>query len=457
MGGGFGITALGGLLGAASEALAANGPMAVKPSHHRPKAKRVIFIFLSGGLSQIDSFDPKPLLDRLHGQPLPYAMPISENALGSLMRSPFKFEKRGKSGLDVSELFPHLGGVIDDFCVIRSMHTDIPNHSPSMLMMNTGHSQPGRPALGSWLTYGLGSENQNLPGFIVLSPLGPPRSFTNLWNSAFLPAVYQGTFITKQETEQGSPIQYLRNARLTSAQQRRQLDLIQRMNRFHLDGRQEPASELEATIESMETAFRMQTEAPAVFSLEGESPATLKRYGDGLFARSCLTARRLIERGVRMVQVYSGGAIGQTIDWDSHTDIQEHRKMALDTDAAMAALVTDLKERGLLDDTLVMIGSEFGRTPVVERGEVNLQNGRDHNIHGFTFLLAGGGVKGGITYGATDEFGFKVAERPVHVHDLHATVLHLLGIDHERLTYRYSGRDFRLTDVSGAVVRDILI
>jgi len=456
MGGGFGICALGSLLAGVSDVPAATGAMAVKPTHHPPKAKRLIFVFLSGGLSQVDSFDPKPLLDQYHGQPFPHAMPISENALGNLMRSPFRFEKRGQSGLEVSELFPHLGGVIDDLCVIRSMQTDIPNHSPAMTMLNTGHSQPGRPALGSWLTYGLGTQNQNLPGFLVLSPLGPPRSFTNLWNSAFLPAVYQGTFITKENTEQGSPIQHLRNGKLTPSQQRRQLDLIQRMNRLHLERRQEPASELEATIQSMETAFRMQTEAPEVFSLASESQSTLQLYGDGLFAKACLTARRLIERGVRIVQIYSGGAVGQTIDWDSHTDIQEHRKMAADTDQAMGALIIDLKQRGLLDDTLVLIGTEFGRTPVVERGEVTLQNGRDHNIHGFTVLLAGGGVKGGMTFGATDEFGFKVAENPVHVHDLHATMLHLLGINHERLTYRYSGRDFRLTDVSGRVVTEVI-
>jgi len=456
MGGGFGMCALGSVLAGASNGSAATGPMAVKPHHHTPKAKRLIFIFLSGGLSQIDSFDPKPMLDKLDGQPLPYSMPISENALGNLMRSPFQFEKRGRSGIDVSELFPNLGGVIDEFCVIRSMHTDIPNHSPSMTMLNTGNSQPGRPALGSWLTYGLGTENQNLPGFLVLSPLGPPRSFTNLWSSAFLPAVYQGTFITKDDTEQGSPIEYLRNTRLTQPQQRRMLDLVQQMNQLQIERRQEPGSELEATVASMETAFRMQTEAPAVFSLASESPATLKLYGDGLFAKACLTARRLSERGVRIVQIYSGGAVGQTIDWDSHTDIQEHRKMAGDTDQAMAALIVDLKQRGLLDETLVLIGTEFGRTPVVERGDVNLQNGRDHNIHGFTVLLAGGGMKGGMIYGATDEFGFKVAANPVHVHDLHATMLHLLGVNHERLTFRYSGRDFRLTDVSGRVVTEVI-
>ncbi len=418
--GGFGMAALSSVLGGTTQALAAGAGIDLRQPHHRPKARQVIFIFLSGGLSQIDSFDPKPLLDKLDGQPLPYAMPISENALGKLMRSPFRFSKCGRSGLEVSELFPHLSTVIDEFCVIRSMHTDIPNHSPGMLMMNTGHSQEGRPSWGSWITYGLGTENQNLPGFLVLSPLGPPRSQMNLWNPAFLPAVYQGTFISDQETAKGSPIQFLKNDRLKLEQQRRQLDLVQRLNRLQIERKQEPTPDLEATISSLEVAFRMQTAAPEVFSLQSESPATRMTYGEGSFAEACLTARRLIERGVRVVQIYSGGAIGRTIDWDSHTDIQEHRKMARQTDAAMAALIQDLKQRGLLGETLVMIGSEFGRTPVVERGEVQLQNGRDHNVHGFSFLLAGGGVRGGLTYGATDEFGFKAVENPVHVHDLHA-------------------------------------
>ena len=459
LGGGFGMFAFASMLGhglaGATRGLGGN-PMAAKAPHFPASAKRVIFLFLTGGMSQVDTFDPKPMLDKYDGKPLPYETPLTENATGNLMPSPFSFKKYGQSGIEVAEIFPKLAGIIDDFCVIRSMHTDIPNHGPSMMMMNSGLSRQGRPALGSWITYGLGTENQNLPGFVVFCAGGAPRSQTTLWNSAFLPAAYQGTFISNKESEAGKQIQYLRNGKLSMAEQREQLDLLGKLSRLHQQQRQQPAPEMEAAIQSMEIAYRMQTEAPDVFDLSGESQATLERYGEGDFARGCLMARRLIERGVRVVQVYFGGRLGQATDWDSHTDIMAHRTLAQMSDGAMTTLIQDLKERGLLDETLVLIGSEFGRTPVLETGGISLQNGRDHNSHGFTCLLAGGGVKAGMVYGATDDFGFKAEQNPVHVHDLHATMLHLLGFDHERLTYRYSGRDFRLTDVHGHVVKDIL-
>jgi hypothetical protein len=341
--------------------------------------------------------------------------------------------------------------MIDDICIIRSMIADIPNHGPSLQLMNTGHNIPGRPSMGSWIAYGLGSMNQNLPGFVVLSP-GAQQVGGQLWNSAFLPAVYQGTFISHKETDPQRQIQFLRAA-ADSKRQRRQLDLLGSLNRMHLKRQNREAPELEATIQSMEVAYRMQSEAPETFDVRKESAATVERYGPGDFARGCLMARRLIEKGVRIVQVF----YGNNNDWDNHVDILGHRRLAELSDRPIAALLQDLKDRGLCDETLVLIGSEFGRTPVLHiGGAAAVQNGRDHNIHGFTYLLAGGGVKGGYIHGATDEFGFKVAEKPVHVHDLHATVLYLLGLNHEKLTYRYSGRDFRLTDVEGNVVRDII-
>ena len=369
------------------------------------------------------------------------------------MRSPFQFKKYGQSGIEVSELFSEVAGHIDDICVIRSMHTEVPNHPPGMFLMNCGHLQPGRPSLGSWITYGLGTENQNLPGFMVLCPSGgPPTGGVPLWNSAFLPAVYQGTRIPNDQTTPDKLIHDIRNVNLTRRQQRRQLDLLDQLN--HLHQQQRPADpQLEGSIHSMEIAYRMQVEAPEVFDLSKESPATLERYGQGDFARGCLMALRLVERGVRVVQVYFG--TGQP--WDSHYDIMAHQRLAREADPAMAALLQDLKERGLFEDTLVICGSEFGRTPVVETsGASVVQNGRDHNHWGFSVWLAGGGVRGGTTYGSTDDFGFKAAENKVHIHDLHATILHLFGLDHEKLTYRYSGRDFRLTDVHGRVIQEVL-
>lgn len=436
LGAGFGLAAFG---------------ASTRQLHHPARAKHVIFLFLNGGLSQVDTFDPKPMLTRYHGQPMPGGNPRTERTTGNLLKSPFAFHRCGQSGIEVSEIFPELGSVIDDIAVIRSTYTANPIHESCLFMMNSGDIQAGRPSMGSWLTYGLGTENQNLPGFIVLCPgvpvVGPP-----LWNSAFLPAAYQGTHIRNDEEDATKLVPNLRGATAGSPRQRRQVDLLARLNRLHASQRDGDA-ELESAIESMEVAFRMQTEAPAVFDLSREPESVRREYGDGAFARGCLLARRLVEHGVRMVQVYYGN--GQP--WDNHDDILVHRKLAQKSDRPMAALLRDLKRRGLLNQTLVIIGSEFGRTPSVENSAVvKVQNGRDHNPYGFTTLMAGGGIRGGCVYGATDDFGFKAVDKPVHVHDLHATALHLLGLDHTRLTYRYSGRDFRLTDVGGKVIQEIL-
>jgi hypothetical protein len=457
MGGGFGMLAFARM---ASESVARAAE--TRPLDHPAKAKRVLFLFMNGGLSQVDSFDPKPMLDKYHGQPLPGAAVATERKTGALMRSPFTFKKYGQSGIEVSELFPNIGECADDICFVRSVYTDIPNHEPAMLMMNTGHSQVGRPSLGAWLTYGLGVENENLPGFVVLCPDVPTTVGPPLWSNAFLPAIHQGAYISdKVEKQIGDQlidkkfdpkklISFIHNDKFTGPEQRRELDLLEKLDRMQQD--RDP--QLEAAIQSMEIAYRMQTEAPEVFDIRKESEATLKLYGPGSTARGCLMAVRLLQRNVRVVQLY----YGKGDPWDAHGDIQAHRKNAKDSDQPYAAVIKDLKSRGLFDDTLVVCGSEFGRTPVQEigGGGGNLQNGRDHNPFGFTVWLAGAGIKGGMTYGATDDFGFKAIDKPVHVHDLHATILHLMGIDHTKLTYRYSGRDFRLTDVSGNVLRDIL-
>ena len=427
-------------------------PLAPKRPHFAPKATRLIYLFLNGGPSQVDTFDPKPMLDKYNGQPVPTGNLKTERKTGNLLRSPFKFNRCGKSGIEVSEIFPKIGNLIDDICVIRSMYTDRPNHEPSLLMLNSGDKFQGRPSMGSWLTYGLGTENQNLPGFIVLCP-GLPVIGHQLWSSAFLPAVYQGTYISLEERDPRKLIGNIRNPNLTAEQQRREMDLLAELNRHHLASHG-PDAQLEATIQSAEIAYRMQTEAPDAFDLTQEPDAVRTRYGDGDFGRGCLMARRLIERGVRMVQVY----FGNFQPWDNHDDIELHRALAAKSDGPIAALIQDLKASGLFQETIIMIGGEFGRTPAVEIGGlVKVQNGRDHNNHGFSYLVAGGGFRGGMVYGATDEFGFKAVEKPVHVHDLHATVLNQLGFDHTRLTYFYSGRDFRLTDVAGTVVRDIII
>ncbi|MCC6361890.1 MAG: DUF1501 domain-containing protein [Bryobacterales bacterium] len=443
IGGGFGMLGLSGVLAGATA-----GP---RGPHFPPKAKHVIYLFLNGGPSQVDTFDPKPMLTKYHGKPAPSGNLKTERKTGTLLASPFQFRKCGQSGIEISEIFTELGKHIDDICVIRSMHTERPNHEPSLLMLNSGHVLPGHPSMGSWLNYGLGTENQNLPGFVVLCP-GLPVIGPQLWTSAYLPATYQGTHIPNNETEPEKLIQYLRNKQISLPEQRQQLNLLEKLNRIHLR-KEGDDPQLESRIESMETAYRMQTEAFEAFDINKEPKSVRDLYGDGPFARGCLLARRLVERGVRMVQIYYGN--GQP--WDNHDDILIHKKLALTSDQPMAALLADLKRTGLLKETLVIIGGEFGRTPAVEvSGLVKFQNGRDHNNHGFSILLAGGGIKGGMTYGNTDEFGFQAVEKPLHPHDIHATALHCLGIDHTRLTYRYSGRDFRLTDVFGNVIHDIL-
>jgi hypothetical protein len=442
---GLGVLGLAGLL--ADDARAASpaaNPLAPKPGHFPPRAKHVIHLFMNGGPSQVDTFDPKPALEKYHGQQPPKGTLKTERKTGGLYKSPFKFHKCGASGIEVSEIFPEIGKQIDDVCVIRGMHTDIPNHEPGLLLMTCGNTQPIRPSMGSWLTYGLGTENQNLPGFVVMCP-GKPVVGPALWNNSFLPGVYQGCHI--QNLDPKKVIDHIQNRYLGADSQRQQLDLLNELNRLHL-AKRSGDDQLDARIQSLEMAFRMQTEATEAFDVSKESAKVREEYGKGYFADACLAARRLVQRGVRMVQVFYGS--GQP--WDDHGKVEEgHRNKAKDSDKAIAALLRDLKRTGLLDETLILWGGEFGRTPTSEG-----QNGRDHNNHGFSVWLAGGGVKGGMTYGKTDEFGFAAVEDKVHVHDLHATILHLMGIDHEKLTYRYSGRDFRLTDVYGTVVKDII-
>jgi hypothetical protein len=451
LGNGFGVLGLASVLAgegllAGAETPRSTNPLAPRKPHFTPKAKRVIFLFMNGGPSQVDTFDPKPSLAKYQGQrPKGAALPTDRAAGGGLLPSPFKFAKHGKSGIEVSELFPELAKQIDKLCIIRSMHTNTPNHEPSFLMMNSGETQPTRPSLGSWLTYGLGTENQNLPGFVVLCP-GKPTVGPQLWSNSFLPGVYQGTHINNSRVDPRSIIQHINNRYLPPTTQRKQLDLLRKLNEKHLEERSKDDL-LEARIQSLEMAYRMQFAAQEVFDLSRETKETRTRYGDSAFANGCLLARRLAEKGVRMTQVYYGG--GQP--WDDHGDIRNHKNHAKASDRPIAALLQDLEERGMLKDTLVIWGGEFGRTPTSEGSK-----GRDHNAKGFSMWLAGGGVKGGMVYGASDEFGYAAAEKKVHVHDLHATILHLLGINHEKLTYRYSGRDFRLTDVSGEVVKGIL-
>lgn len=437
-GAGFGSVGLAAMLGSEAKAAPApaTNPLAPKASHFAPRAKRVIFLFMNGGPSHVDTFDPKPKLVENEGKPGPG---------GKYMPSPFKFAKHGQSGLEISDLYPQLSRCADDLCVVRSMHTPTPNHEPGLFMMNSGVQQPIRPSLGSWLSYGLGSENQNLPGYIVLCP-GKPVVGPALWSNSFLPGIFQGTHINNSRIDPKQAIGNLSNKNLAPQEQRRVLDLMQSLNREHL-GERGVDTQLEARIESLEMAYRMQFEAQEAFDLALESQATRKLYGEGEFANGCLMARRLVERGVRMVQLYYGG--GQP--WDAHGDIQDHKRDALKSDQPIAALIADLKSRGLFDDTLILWGGEFGRTPTAQGSK-----GRNHHNTGFTVWLAGGGVKGGLAYGATDELGVKAVENRVSVHDLHATILHLMGMDHTRLTYRYSGRDFRLTDVHGEIVRGIL-
>lgn len=453
LGAGFGSI---GLAIASRNALATDKPLPGM-SDRAAKVKNVIFVFLNGGLSQVDSFDPKPMLDKYNGMTPPGKLPPTERKTGVLMKSPFVFKRHGRSGLPVSELFPHLANLVDDMCVLRSMTTPIPNHEPSLLMMNTGHTQVGRPSMGSWLSYGLGSMNQSLPGFIVLCPSRPTIVGAPLYSNGFLPASHQGVFIPTELKDPRAAIAYLRGVQTQHPQQRRELDLIIKLGRLQLAEQEIADPELEAGLGAMETAFRMQTEAPDAFDLSRESTATHTAYGDSPFARGCMLSRRLVERGVRIVQLYFGSGN----PWDHHDDIQLHRKHARTADRPIAALLTDLKLRGLLDETLVVIGSEFGRTPMTEVGQggaagIRAANGRDHNPYGFTMLLAGKSVRGGTAYGATDEIGLHAVEGRMEVHDLHATILHLMGVDHTKLTYRSSGRNYRLTDVAGHVIPGIL-
>jgi hypothetical protein len=420
-------------------------------AHFPSKAKHVIHFFLNGGPSHVDTFDPKPALSRYEGQPLPSNL-TTERKTGAAFPSPFKFHRRGQSGIEISELFERTAAHADDLAVIRSMYAQVPNHEPSLMLMNCGDSVQSRPSVGAWVLYGLGVENQNLPGFVAMCPNGYPIKDAENWQSGFLPGAYQGTFVDPQHRELERLIENIRSRHATEADQRRQLDLLRQFNQEHQQPRSDPR--LEARIESFELAFRMQIEAAEAFDLSKESQPTLEMYGAGVHGRQTLIARRLIERGVRYVQLWHGA--GQP--WDNHSDLEvNHRKLAAEIDQPIAALITDLKQRGLFDETLILWGGEFGRTPTVElTGEGKSSLGRDHNHYGFSVWMAGGGVRGGTVYGATDEFGFKAVENPASVHDLHATLLHLLGLNHEQLTYRYAGRDFRLTDVHGRLLREVI-
>ena len=442
---GFGALSLAALVG---EGLFSSPACAMEPSsllpkspHFPAKAKHVIHVFAQGAPSQVDTWDPKPALTKYDGQPIP-------NSTGVAMSSPFAFGRKGKSGLEVSEVFPKLGELADDLCVVRSCHTDIPAHEVATVFMNTGSTRFARPSLGSWVLYGLGTENQNMPGFVSLRPGGVPTGGSSNWQSSFLPGLYQGVSINTKLTTVDQLIENIRNRQTPPEEQRRQLDLVRKLNELHaLDLAKEAA--LEARLQSYEMAFRMQTEATDAFDLSKEPPAMRELYGRTSQGNQLLITRRLIERGVRFVQVWAGG-------WDHHQDIAERLpERAKEIDQPLAALITDLKQRNLFDSTLIIWGGEFGRKPVRDHngGE---NPGRDHNAKAFSTLLAGAGVKRGMSYGATDEFGAAAVENKVHIHDLHATLLALLGFDHKRLTYRYNGRDFRLTDVEGNVIKAIL-
>jgi hypothetical protein len=458
MGSGFATLGLASLL--ADEAIAAPahalGPMAPKKPPFPAKAKRVIFLFANGGPSHVDTFDPKPSLTKYHGKMLPSANLPTERKTGAAYGSPYKFDRYGQSGIEISEIFSQVGSCIDDIAVVRSMHADVPNHEPSLLLMNCGDGRLVRPSMGSWLMYGLGTENQNLPGFIAMCPHGYPIQDTQNWQAGFLPGIFQGTYIDPSKGDISKIIEHIRNTAITRDQQRQQLDLLDQLNQMHLKPRDQDMH-LESRIQSFELAYRMQMEATDAFDLSKEPESIRSMYGRGEYADMMLTARRLLERGVRYIQLYHGA--GQP--WDNHDDIaQEHRRLAKQADQPIAAFLKDLKQRGMLEDTLVIWGGEFGRTPTVEMptpgANAGKMNGRDHNHYGFSMWLAGGGIKGGQAYGATDEFGFKAETNPVHVHDLHATILKLLGFDHTKLTYRYAGRDFRLTDVYGNVVDGLI-
>jgi hypothetical protein len=453
-GAGFGYLALASMLAGEQPSAQAAQPLAPKDPHFPARAKRVIFLFMKGGPSQVDTFDPKPELQKRDGQDLPFAKPRVQFApTGNLLKSPWKFEKYGESGIEVSELFPNVAKCVDDLCIINSLHGSNAAHGGALLKIHTGSDSFTRPSMGSWVTYGLGTENQDLPGFITICPTLAHGGVKN-WSSAFLPAPYSGTPLGNASVPATqAQVKYLQNAAVDRSLQRQELDLLAEINREHLQA-SGPDQALEGRIDSFELAFRMQSVFPEAEDLARESTATRTAYGldDKVtenFGRQCLLARRFLERGVRFVQVTHSDA---AVQWDQHGNLKAgHSKNALEVDKPIAALLQDLKTRGLLQDTLVLWGGEFGRTPTAQG-----KDGRDHNPEGFTMWIAGGGVKGGFKYGATDEFGYYAAENKVHVHDLHATILHLLGLDHQKLTYRYAGRDFRLTDVAGHVVKGIL-
>ncbi|MEE2642242.1 MAG: DUF1501 domain-containing protein [Planctomycetota bacterium] len=450
---GLGLLGLGSLLQTENAAASAGEPsgnvLAPRAPHFQAKARAVVHLFMNGGPSHLDTFDYKPALEKHHGQPVPSGNLRTERLTGGLMKSPFAFRRRGQSGNWVSQLFEKTGQYIDDLAIIKSMHAEVPNHEPSLMLMNCGSGQLPRPSFGSWVTYGLGSENQNLPAFVAMCPNGYPIVSTRNWRSAFLPGACQGTYVNTANQSIRDLVENIRNQRLSLTEQRKQLDLVQQLNSAHRQSRPNDAN-LEARISSFELAYRMQSEASDAFDISREPQHMLDAYGKGTEGRQLLITRRLIEKGVRFVQVWSGA--GQP--WDNHDNIEKnHRNLGQAWDGPIAAFLGDLKQRGLLESTLVLWGGEFGRTPVAEKPQLN---GRDHNHYGFTCWLAGGGIRGGTAYGSTDEFGFRATENRVSVHDLHATMLHLLGMDHKRLTYRYAGRDFRLTDVHGEVVKGIL-
>ena len=442
-------------LGVGSLALAGMMKGEAQAGIHFPgKAKAVIHVFLNGGMSQVDTFDPKPELTRMGGKSLPTGNLLTERRTGVALPSPFEFKEHGQCGMPISEIFPNLAKCADKLAVIRSMYAQLPSHSRSLMLMNSGDQRLVRPSMGSWLNWGMGTENENLPGFVVLCPGGLPVGGADNWRSAFLPGVYQGTLIDTAQPDPSRLIANIENSRLSASEQRRQFELLRRLNSRHLKSRPDEAA-LEARIQSFELAFRMQVEATDAFDISREPKYVQAMYGEGPQNRQLLMARRLVERGVRFVQCWHGK--GQP--WDSHGNIKSaHRRVAKACDQGLGALITDLEQRGLLEETLILCTGEFGRTPSVELGLTGggATAGRDHNHWGFSLWLAGGGIKGGTVYGATDEFGFKAVENRVPVHDLHATMLQLMGIDHKRLTYRYAGRDFRLTDLHGHVVKDII-
>ena len=437
-----------GMGGLALSGLVQNDLSASTRLHHfAPKAKHVIHLFMNGGPSHVDTFDPKPALEKYAGKELPIHY-STERKTGVAMPSPYRFHRFGESGLPISELFPKLAECADDLCVIRSMHANVPNHEPSLMLMNCGDDRMPRPSVGSWVSYGLGTENQNLPAFVVLIPGGYPVRGPDNWRSSFLPSSFQGVYVNTKVKDLEKIIPYIRNSKLSLGDQRHQLEFVKRLNRIHQENRSADG-ELDARIKTFELAYRMQMEATDAFDISDEPQSIRELYGRSDYGNQLLMARRLIERGVRFIQVFSGNFQ----PWDNHRDIKKaHARLAAKHDQPIAALLKDLKQSGLLDETLIVWGGEFGRTPTTEGG-----SGRDHNHYGFTTWLAGAGIRGGIHYGATDEFGWRAVKDRVNVHDLHATILHTLGLDHTKLTFRHSGRDFRLTDVAGNVLHDILV